>query len=41
MGHERITTTERYPHARPATQQAAAFTAAFALQDVDEPTATR
>lgn len=30
MGHERITTTERYLHARPATQQAAAFTAAFA-----------
>jgi integrase len=29
MGHERITTTERYLHARPATQQAAAFTAAF------------
>ncbi len=30
MGHERITTTERYLHARPATQQAASFTAAFA-----------
>jgi integrase len=29
MGHERITTTERYLHARPATLQAAAFTAAF------------
>jgi integrase len=29
MGHERISTTERYLHARPATQQAAAFTAAF------------
>lgn len=30
MGHSRITTTERYLHARPATQSAAAFTAAFA-----------
>lgn len=29
MGHSRITTTERYLHARPATQSAAAFTAAF------------
>jgi integrase len=29
MGHSRITTTERYLHARPATQTAAAFTAAF------------
>jgi integrase len=37
MGHERITTTERYLHARPATLQAAAFTAAFAPQDVNEP----
>lgn len=37
MGHERITTTERYLHARPATQQAAAFTAAFASQNVSEP----
>ena len=37
MGHERITTTERYLHARPATQQAAAFTAAFASQTVAEP----
>lgn len=37
MGHERITTTERYLHARPATQQAAAFTAAFAPQQVNEP----
>lgn len=34
MGHERITTTERYLHARPATQQAAAFTTAFASQSV-------
>jgi integrase len=32
MGHKRITTTERYLHARPATQQAASFTAAFALR---------
>ena len=30
MGHSQITTTERYLHARPATQSAAAFTAAFA-----------
>ncbi|MGH2860357.1 MAG: tyrosine-type recombinase/integrase [Solirubrobacteraceae bacterium] len=37
MGHERITTTERYLHARPATQQAAAFTAAFASQNLSEP----
>ncbi len=37
MGHERITTTERYLHARPATQQAAAFTAAFATQNASEP----
>jgi integrase len=37
MGHERITTTERYLPARPATLQAAAFTAAFAPQDVNEP----
>jgi integrase len=30
MGHSRITTTERYLHARPATEQAARFTRAFA-----------
>lgn len=30
MGHSRITTTERYLHARPATEQAARFTAVFA-----------
>ncbi len=36
MGHERITTTERYLHARPATQQAAAFTAAFASHNARE-----
>lgn len=29
MGHSRITTTERYLHARPATEQAARFTAAL------------
>ena len=29
MGHSRITTTERYLHARPATEQAARFTRAF------------
>ncbi len=37
MGHERITTTERYLHARPATQQAAAFTAAFDPQATAAP----
>lgn len=37
MGHQRITTTERYLHARPATQQAAAFTAAFASQQSASP----
>jgi integrase len=42
MGHERITTTERYLHARPATQQAAAFTAAFAQGSaLTEPAAPR
>jgi integrase len=30
MGHSRITTTERYLHARPATEQASRFTAALA-----------
>lgn len=29
MGHANITTTEVYPHARPATELAARFTAAF------------
>jgi hypothetical protein len=29
MGHSRITTTERYLHARPATELAARFTRAF------------
>ena len=37
MGHERITTTERYLHARPATLQAAAFTAAFRSSTPSEP----
>ncbi|WP_249019863.1 site-specific integrase [Conexibacter sp. S30A1] len=32
MGHSRITTTERYLHARPATEQAARFTVALAQQ---------
>jgi integrase len=36
MGHSRITTTERYLHARPATEQAARFTRAF---DVSSATA--
>jgi integrase len=40
MGHSRITTTERYLHARPATQQAAAFTAAFASQHSTGQTST-
>jgi integrase len=31
MGHARITTTERYLHARPATESAAVFTRAFAV----------
>ncbi|MDQ2759203.1 MAG: tyrosine-type recombinase/integrase [Actinomycetota bacterium] len=30
MGHSRITTTERYLHARPAGEQAALFTKALA-----------
>jgi integrase len=34
MGHSNITTTERYLHARPASEQAAEFTAAFATGDV-------
>jgi integrase len=29
MGNSRITTTERYLHARPATEEAARFTKAF------------
>jgi hypothetical protein len=29
MGHSQLTTTSRYLHARPATERAAAFTAAF------------
>ena len=29
MGHPQLTTTSRYLHARPATERAAAFTAAF------------
>jgi integrase len=32
MGHTNITTTQRYLHARPATERAKAFTAAFAVQ---------
>jgi integrase len=41
MGHSRITTTERYLHARPATQTAAAFTAAFASSAAATPESTR
>jgi integrase len=33
MGHSQLTTTSRYLHARPATERAAAFTAAFAPID--------
>jgi integrase len=36
MGHSNIATTERYLHARPASEQAAEFTAAFAARDVAE-----
>jgi integrase len=34
MGHSQLTTTSRYLHARPATERAAAFTAAFASADL-------
>jgi len=34
MGHSNIATTERYLHARPASEQAAEFTAAFAAGEV-------
>jgi integrase len=33
LGHSQLTTTSRYLHARPATERAAAFTAAFAPTD--------
>ena len=36
MGHSNIATTERYLHARPASEQAAEFTAAFAAGEVTE-----
>jgi integrase len=36
MGHSNIATTERYLHARPASEQAAEFTAAFAPGRVTE-----
>lgn len=35
MGHSNISTTERYLHARPASEQAAEFTAAFAAPEHD------
>ena len=41
VGHGRVTTTERYPHARPATQQAAAFAAALTAQSASEPALAR
>ncbi len=34
MGHSTLATTSRYLHARPAAEQARAFTAAFAAEDV-------
>jgi hypothetical protein len=33
MGHSTLATTSRYLHARPASEQAKAFTAAFAASD--------
>jgi integrase len=39
MGHSNIATTERYLHARPATEQAAEFTRAFA-PTLDDPEVT-
>ena len=36
MGHSNIATTERYLHARPASEQAAEFTAAFAAGAVNQ-----
>jgi len=36
IGHSNIATTERYLRARPASEQAAEFTAAFAAGDVTE-----
>ncbi len=36
MGHADLATTGRYLHARPASEQAAIFTRAFALSDPDE-----
>ncbi|MGO9320959.1 MAG: tyrosine-type recombinase/integrase [Solirubrobacteraceae bacterium] len=38
MGHSNIATTERYLHARPASEQAAEFTAAFAADEAAENT---
>jgi site-specific recombinase XerD len=38
MGHANISTTEVYLHARPATQLAARFTAAFASATAVEAT---
>jgi integrase len=38
MGHSNIATTERYLHARPASEQAAEFTAAFAAFAADNAT---
>jgi hypothetical protein len=39
MGHSNIATTERYLHARPASEQAAEFTRAFA-PSIGDPEAT-
>ncbi len=37
MGHSRISTTERYLHARPASELAARFTRALAMTAVNPP----
>jgi integrase len=37
LGHSQLATTSRYLHARPATERAALFTAAFAVRNVDTP----
>jgi hypothetical protein len=39
MGHSALATTSRYSHARPASEQAQAFTAAFMLDAQDGATA--
>ncbi|MGI8902591.1 MAG: tyrosine-type recombinase/integrase [Solirubrobacteraceae bacterium] len=41
MGHSQLTTTSRYLHARPATERAAAFTAAFQPKTLRQQSSTR